>query len=47
MQRIASESRFTAFNGIAPVPASSGTTQRHGRNRGGNRRLTVLVTRSQ
>ncbi len=39
VQRIASESRFAALNGTAPVPASSGTIQRHRLNRGGNRRL--------
>jgi transposase len=39
VRRIASESRFAALNGTAPVPASSGTIQRHRLNRGGNRRL--------
>jgi transposase len=39
VQRIASESRFAALNGTAPVPASSGAIQRHRLNRGGNRRL--------
>ena len=37
--RIASKARFARMNGTAPIPASSGQTQRHRLNRGGNRRL--------
>lgn len=37
--RIASKARFARLNGTAPIPASSGQTQRHRLNRGGNRRL--------
>jgi transposase len=37
--RIASRSRFARMNGTAPIPASSGQTQRHRLNKGGNRRL--------
>lgn len=39
VRRIASESAFASLNGTAPVPASSGTIQRHRLNRGGNRKL--------
>jgi transposase len=37
--RFASEAAFAAHTGTAPVPASSGLTQRHRLNRGGNRQL--------
>lgn len=37
--RIASKARFARMNGTAPIPASSGQTQRHRLDRGGNRRL--------
>ncbi len=37
--RIASKARFARMNGTAPIPASSGQTQRHRLNKGGNRRL--------
>lgn len=48
--RIHSEAAFAALGGIAPLPASSGNTQRHRLNRGGDRRLnraiyTVALTR--
>ncbi|HEX5469897.1 MAG TPA: IS110 family transposase [Gaiellaceae bacterium] len=39
IRRIASKARFARLNGTAPIPASSGQTQRHRLNRGGNRRL--------
>lgn len=39
VRRIASKARFARLNGTAPIPASSGQTQRHRLNRGGNRRL--------
>src|SRR5204863_2098715 len=37
--RFASAAAFAAHAGVAPVPASSGTTTRHRLNRGGNRQL--------
>lgn len=37
--RIPSKARFARMNGTAPIPASSGQTQRHRLNKGGNRRL--------
>ena len=39
IRRITSKARFARMNGTAPIPASSGQTQRHRLNRGGNRRL--------
>jgi transposase len=39
VRRIASKSCFARMNGTAPIPASSGKTQRHRLNPGGNRRL--------
>jgi transposase len=39
VRRFASKAKFAASNGSAPVPASSGRTQRHRLNRRGNRRL--------
>jgi transposase len=37
--RIATKARFARMNGTAPIPASSGQTQRHRLDKGGNRRL--------
>ncbi len=34
-----SEAAFAALGGVSPLPASSGNTQRHRLNRGGDRRL--------
>jgi transposase len=39
IRRFASKAKFATSNGSAPVPASSGRTQRHRLNRRGNRRL--------
>jgi transposase len=39
IRRIATRARFARLNGTAPIPASSGQTQRHRLDRGGNRRL--------
>ena len=39
IKRIASKSRFARLNGTAPIPASTGATNRHRLNPGGNRRL--------
>src|SRR5206468_2714720 len=38
-RRFPNTSTFAAANGTAPIPASSGRTERHRLNRGGNRRL--------
>ncbi len=43
IRRIASKARFARLNGTAPIPASSGQTQRHRLNRGGNRRLNHVL----
>jgi len=37
--RFRSAAAFAAHAGVAPLPASSGTTSRHRLNRGGNRQL--------
>jgi len=39
VRRFRSPAAFAAGNGTAPIPASSGRTDRHRLNRGGNRRL--------
>jgi transposase len=39
VRRFPTPAAFASANGTAPVPASSGRTQRHRLNRGGNRRL--------
>jgi transposase len=39
IRRITSKAGFARMNGTAPIPASSGQTQRHRLNPGGNRRL--------
>ena len=39
MARFPTAAAFAANNGTAPIPASSGRTDRHRLNRGGNRRL--------
>ncbi|MGI8562645.1 MAG: IS110 family transposase [Candidatus Dormibacter sp.] len=49
-ERLTSESAFAALCGVSPLPASSGKTQRHRLNRGGNRQAnralwTVVMTR--
>jgi len=36
-ERISSEAQFAALTGVAPIPASSGKTQRHRLSRGGDR----------
>lgn len=43
--RIPSRNHFASLNGTAPIPASSGQTQRHRHrlNRGGNRRLNQAI----
>jgi transposase len=39
LRRFRSDAAFAAVTGTAPIPASSGQTQRHRLNRGGNRQL--------
>ena len=43
IRRFPSKDAFAAGNGTAPVPASSGMTQRMRLNRGGNRRLNYAI----
>ncbi|WIX93233.1 transposase [Amycolatopsis sp. DG1A-15b] len=50
--RLRSEAAFASVAGAAPIPASSGLTNRHRLNRGGDRQLnralrTILLTRSR
>jgi transposase len=50
--RLRSEARFATLAGAAPIPASSGLTNRHRLNRGGDRQLnralhTIALTRSR
>ncbi len=50
--RCGNEAAFARLAGVAPIPASSGQTQRHRLNRGGDRRLNhalhmITVTRSR
>jgi transposase len=42
-QRFATDARFARHAGTAPIPASSGTTQRHRLHRGGNRQLNRAI----
>lgn len=44
-QRIRSEAAFAKLRGVCPVPASSGKTNRHRLNRGGNRRANAALYR--
>lgn len=44
-QRIRSEAAFAKLCGVCPVPASSGKTNRHRLNRGGNRRANAALYR--
>ena len=49
-ERLTSEAAFAALCGASPLPASSGKTQRHRLNRGGNRQAnralwTIVMTR--
>jgi transposase len=43
-ERLRSEAGFAMLCGAAPLPASSGKTQRHRLNRGGDPALTALST---
>jgi transposase len=44
-QRITSEASFARLCGVAPVPASSGTTDRHRLHRGGDRHANAALYR--
>jgi len=44
-QRLKSESAFAALCGVSPIPASSGKTNRHRLNRGGDRRANAALHR--
>ena len=43
--RIRSEAAFAKLCGVCPIPASSGKTQRHRLNRGGNRQANAALYR--
>lgn len=42
-ERIRSKAAFAALTGVAPIPASSGKTNRHRLNRGGDRRANSAI----
>ena len=42
-ERLKSEASFAMMCGASPIPASSGKTQRHRLNRGGNRQLNSAL----
>ncbi len=44
-ERIRSEAAFAKLCGACPIPASSGKTQRHRLNRGGNRQANAALYR--
>jgi len=44
-ERLRSESAFAALCGVSPIPASSGKTNRHRLNRGGDRRANAALYR--
>ena len=51
-ERFETDSQFARMAGVAPIPASSGKTDRHRLHRGGNRRInralhTIAVTRGR
>src|SRR4051794_24335542 len=51
-QRFATPAKLARVAGVAPIPASSGNTQRHRLDRGGNRQINaalhpVIVTRAR
>ncbi len=43
MHRFPTRGHFAAFNGTAPLDASSGDVTRHRHNRGGNRQLNKVI----
>ncbi|NQU97545.1 MAG: IS110 family transposase, partial [Chloroflexi bacterium] len=42
-ERLKSEAAFAALCGVSPIPASSGKTNRHRLNRGGDRRANAAL----
>jgi len=44
-QRFASDAKLARAGGIAPIPVSSGQTNRHRLDRGGNRQLNTAIHR--
>jgi transposase len=44
-ERVHSEAAFAKMCGVCPIPASSGKTQRHRLNRGGNRQANAVLFR--
>lgn len=44
-ERVHSEAAFAKMCGVCPIPASSGKTQRHRLNRGGNRQANAALFR--
>ena len=44
-QRLHSEAAFAALCGVSPIPASSGKTNRHRLNRGGDRQANAALHR--
>src|ERR671932_973707 len=44
-QRFATDAKLARAGGIAPIPASSGNTQRHRLDRGGNRQINTAIHR--
>ena len=44
-ERLKSEAAFAALCGVSPIPASSGKTNRHRLNRGGDRRANAAIHR--
>src|SRR5688500_2682821 len=45
VQRFATEAKLARAAGVAPIPVSSGKTDRHRLDRGGNRQLNTAVHR--
>lgn len=45
VHRLKSDAAFARMSGVAPVPASSGRTDRHRLDRGGNRQLNCAIHR--
>ena len=44
-ERLKSEAAFAALCGVSPIPASSGKTNRHRLNRGGDRQANAAIYR--
>lgn len=44
-EHLADESAFASLCGVAPIPASSGKTNRHRLNRGGDRQVNAALYR--